>query len=330
VKALVTGGGGFLGRAIVHRLLERGAEVRTLARGDYPELVATGAEQHRGDLVDSAVVDAAVAGCGVVFHVAAKAVMWGRLREVLDTNVTGTHNVLEACRRHGVSRIVYTSTPSVVHSGGDIEGADESLPYAETFHAHYPRTKAEAERAVLAANSPGLATVALRPHLIWGPGDTQLVPRIVERARTGTLRLVGDGSNRVDSVYIDNAADAHLLAADRLEPGAACAGRAYFITNGEPLPLAELVNGILAAAGLPPVERSVPLWLAWTAGALIEAAHRLLPLEGEPKMTRTIASHLATAHWYDISAARRDLGYRPGVSIQEGFDRLAEWFRDRA
>jgi nucleoside-diphosphate-sugar epimerase len=330
MKALVTGGGGFLGKAIVIRLVDRGWQVRTFNRGAYPELSAIGAEEVRGDLADRDAVDRAVAGCDVVFHVAAKAAMWGAYRDFVNTNVTGTNNVVSACRRSGVPELVYTSTPSVVHGGGDIEGGNESLPYATHYRAHYPKTKAEAERAVLAANSPDLATIALRPHLIWGPGDPHLVPQIVARARAGSLRFVGDGSNLVDSVVVDNAADAHLLACDRLAPGARCAGKAYFISNGEPLPISELVNRILAAAGVPPVRRTVPVWLAYGVGAAMEAAYGLLRLPGEPKMTRMIARHLATAHWYDLTAARSDLGYEPTVSIEQGLARLAEWFeRDR-
>jgi nucleoside-diphosphate-sugar epimerase len=325
MRALVTGGGGFLGKAIVERLVGRGSQVRTFNRSAYPELSAMGVEEIRGDLADRDAVERAVKGCDVVFHVAAKAAMWGANDDFVNTNVLGTEHVVSACRRHGVSRLVYTSTPSVVHGGDDIEGADESLPYPKRYHAHYPRTKAEAERAVLAANSLELATVALRPHLIWGPGDPHLVPQIVSRARQGTLRFVGDGSNRVDSVVVDNAADAHLLACDRLAPDAPCAGRAYFISNGEPLPISELVNRILAAAGLPPVRRTVPVWLAYGAGAAMEAVYGLLRLPGEPKMTRMIARHLATAHWYDLTAARRDLGYRPTVTIEEGLTRLEEW-----
>jgi nucleoside-diphosphate-sugar epimerase len=285
-----------------------------------------GAHRIRGDIADPEVVATAVAGCDVVFHVAAKAALWGPREEFERTNVVGTRNVLQACRRHGVAKLVYTSTPSVVHGGGDIEGADESLPYPSRFHADYPRTKAIAEREVLAASSPELATVALRPHLIWGPGDTQLTAQVVARRRAGTLRLVGDGSSLVDTTYIANAVDAHVLAEGRLAPGAACAGRVYFISNGEPRPLREMFNGILEAAGLDPIDRSVPAWLAWTLGAALEAAYRVLPLRGEPVMTRSIASHLATAHWYDISAARRDLGYEPRVSIDEGFRRLKLFF----
>jgi len=224
-RTLVTGGGGFLGKAIVRRLVANGDRVRTLQRGHYPELEALGVECVRGDIADAEVVDRAVAGCDHIFHVAAKVEMWGRPEPFRRVNVLGTGNVLGAMRRHGVPTLVFTSSPSVVHAGEDIEGVDESLPYPTDYEAAYPQTKAEAERMVLAANSPDLATTALRPHLIWGPEDTNLVARIVERARAGQLRLVGDGSKLVDTIYIDNAVDAHLLAAAQLAPGAACAGR---------------------------------------------------------------------------------------------------------
>jgi nucleoside-diphosphate-sugar epimerase len=327
VRALVTGGGGFLGKAIVKGLLDLDWSVVTLQRGRYPELDALGAEQHRGDLADEDAVFAAAAGCDAVFHVAAMTVLWGAYRDFHRSNVLGTRHVVSACRRHAIPKLIFTSTPAVVHAGDHLEGIDESAPYASSFDSHYPRTKAEAEQMVLAANSPELSTVALRPHLIWGPEDTQLVPRIVERARNGTLRLVGDGSNLVDTVFIDNAVHAHLLACELLEAHAPCAGKPYFITNGEPLPLREIINRILEAAGEPPVERSIPFGIAWAVGAVFEAGHRLLSLRGEPRMTRMMARHLATAHWYDISAARRDIGYEPAVSVDEGFERLRGWLR---
>jgi nucleoside-diphosphate-sugar epimerase len=308
VKALVTGGSGFLGGAVVRCLVERGWAVRSFQRRHSPALAALGVEQRQGDLADAAAVEAAVAGCETVFHVAARAVLWGPPREFQATNVAGTANVLAACRRSGVRRLVFTSTPSVVHGGRHLEGIDESAPYAERFESPYPATKCAAEREVLAANGHELATVALRPHLIWGPGDPQLVARIVVRARAGRLWLVGDGSNLVDTTYLDNAAAAHILACERLRPGAPCAGRAYFITNGEPRPIVEILNRILAAAGA------------------VETVYRLLRLDGEPPLTRMLVRHLATAHWYDISAARRDLGYEPQISLDEGFERLREWF----
>lgn len=329
MTTLVTGGGGFLGGAIVRRLVDRGDTVRTLQRGDYPELEALGVECVRGDIADPEVVDRAVAGCDAVFHVAAKVEMWGPREPFRLANVVGTDNVVAAMRRHRVRRLIFTSSPSVVHGGSDIEGADESLPYAEHYEAHYPETKAESERMVLAADGAELSTVALRPHLIWGPGDTNLLPPIVERARRGQLRLVGDGDNLVDTVYIDNAVDAHIAAAERLAPGAPCAGRAYFITNDDPRPVKEIINGFVTAAGLDPIERSVPVGVAMAAGWVFETLHRIAPTSGGPRMTRFLAQHLSTAHWYDISAAKRDLGYEPRVSIDEGMERLREWLREQ-
>lgn len=328
MRALVTGGGGFLGGAIVRKLLARGDAVVSLARGDYPALREAGVETHRGDIADLEAVTRAARGCEVLFHVAAKAGVWGPREAYERANVHGTRNVIAACQALCVPRLVYTSTPSVVHAGGDIEGADETLPYPDHFATHYPRTKAEAERAVLAANGPALSTVALRPHLVWGPDDNNLVPRIVDRGRSGRLRFVGP-PKRVDTVYVDNAADAHLLAADRLGPDAACAGRAYFVSNDEPRTLDEMVNGILAAAGVPPVSRRISPRLAYAVGALLEAIYGLLRLKREPMMTRFVAEQLSTAHWYDIGAARRDLGYAPQVSIDEGLERLRRWFADR-
>jgi nucleoside-diphosphate-sugar epimerase len=332
MNALVTGGGGFLGSAIVRRLCARGDRVRSLARHRYPGLEALGVTQHQGDVADAAAVAAAAAGCDEVFHVAARAGLGGRYEDYHRTNVVGTENVLAACRRHGVGRLVYTSSPSVVFNGRDMEGVDESVPYPAHYEAHYPRTKALAERLVLRANGPALATVALRPHLIWGPGDNHLIPRILARARSGRLRRVGRASPLIDSTYIDNAADAHLLAADRLaspprQGGEAVAGKAYFLSQGEPLPLWDLVNRILQAAGLGPVTRTVPFGVAYAAGWVLEAVYVVLWRQDEPPMTRFLARELATAHWFDIGAARRDLGYEPAVSTEEGLRRLERYFR---
>ncbi|MDP9396613.1 MAG: NAD-dependent epimerase/dehydratase family protein [Actinomycetota bacterium] len=323
MTVLVTGGSGFLGSAIVRGLLARSATVRSLARSPAPELETLGVEVVRGDIADRHAVDRALAGCELVFHVAAKAGMWGAYAAYATSNIEGTRHVLDACRRHGVRRLVYTSTPSVVHRGVDIEGGDERLPYATRFDSPYPATKAIAEQMVLAANDAGLATVALRPHLLWGPGDTQLVPRILERARRGQLRLVDRGRAVVDVTYVDNAAHAHLLAADRLHPGSLVAGRAYFIAQGRPLPVRDLLGRILAAAGLPPATASVPFAVAYAAGATAEVVWRLLGREAEPPMTRFLARQLATSHWFDLTAARCDLGYEPPVSLEEGLARLA-------
>jgi nucleoside-diphosphate-sugar epimerase len=325
MRALVTGGGGFLGSAIVRLLKERGDEVRSFSRGEYPELARLGVTQFRGDLADRDALVRGAEGCDIVFHAAAKAGIWGSSADYYRTNVTGTENVVAACLHLGIGRLVYTGSPSVVFDGQDVEGGNESLPYPTHYDAHYPRTKAMAEKLVLAADSPGLATVSLRPHLIWGPGDNHLVPRIIARARAGRLRRIGRRPCLVDTVYVDNAAKAHILAADRLLPGGKISGKAYFITNNEPLPLWEMVDRILAAAGMPPVTRSIPAGAALAAGALCEALWSVLKLSGEPPMTRFVAREMATAHWFDISAARRDLGYEPEITIDEGLKRLENW-----
>ena len=330
MKVLVTGGGGFLGGAIVRQLLERGDTVRSYSRAAYPELARLGIDQLQGDLADQEALCKAAQGCEIIYHVAAKPGIWGSYQEFHQANVTGTENVLEACRLHGINKLVYTSSPSVVFDGRDVTGGDESLPYPAHFEAHYPHTKALAEQLVLGANGPDLATVALRPHLIWGPGDNHLVPRIIAKGRAGKLRRIGNRPCLVDTVYVDNAARAHLLAGDKLTPGSAIAGRAYFISNGEPIPLWEMVNFILAAADLPPVTRTISTQMAYAAGSLCEGIWSLFKLSGEPPMTRFVAQELATAHWFNIDAARRDLGYAPEISINEGLVKLREWLRGQA
>ncbi|HKQ48325.1 MAG TPA: NAD-dependent epimerase/dehydratase family protein [Phycisphaerae bacterium] len=323
MKALVTGGGGFLGRAICEMLRARGDSVRSLARGEYPELATLGVECVRGDVTDAQAVVAACKDCDVVFHVAAKAGIWGRYEDYHRPNVVGTQNVLAACQSQGVSRLVYTSSPSVVFDGRDMEGVDESAPYPKYYDAHYPQTKAIAEQLVLDAAGPNLRTVALRPHLIWGPRDNHLVPRILARARS--LRRIGTANKLVDSTYIDNAARAHVLAADQLSANPAISGRAYFISNGEPRPIWDLINAILAAGNLPPVTRSVPRGLAFAAATITESLWRLLRSSSEPRLTRFLVKELTTAHWFNLSAAKRDFGYEPVVTINEGLIRLKAW-----
>jgi nucleoside-diphosphate-sugar epimerase len=329
MKVLVTGGGGFLGGALCRALLARGDLPVSFQRRRSAALDALGVEQRLGDLADADAVRAAAAGVDAVLHNAAKAGQWGSKREYFSANVDGTDHVIQACRAHGIARLVYTSTPSVTHSGRTpVEGGNErDTPYGEHFKAWYPASKKLAEQRLLAANDATLATVALRPRLIWGPGDTQLLPRLVDRALAGRLRFVGDGDNRMDTTYIDNAVDAHLLALDALRPGAACAGRAYFISNGEPLSAREIVNDLLRAADVPEVDASIPFGAAYAIGAVLEAGWRLLRLDGEPPMTRFLAEQLSTPHWYDISASARDFGYVPRITIAEGLARTAAWWR---
>ena len=329
MNILVTGGAGFLGQALCRALLAQGHAVASFSRSRHAALDALGVRQLQGDLADRDAVLAAFAeGFDAVLHNAAKAGTWGSQRSYFDANVTGTRNVIAACRAHGIGKLVHTSTPSVVHRATHpVEGASaDEVPYGEGVKAHYAATKIIAEREVLAANDAALATVALRPRLIWGPGDTQILPKLVARARSGRLRLVGNGDNLVDTTYIDNAAQAHLQALACLQPGAACAGRAYFISNGEPWPLREVLNGLLRAADAPEVRKTIPFRVAYALGAACEGAWSALPLSGEPPMTRFLAEQLSTAHWYSMAPATRDFGYVPKVSMMEGLERLRASF----
>ena len=335
--ALVTGGTGFLGLRIVERLLAQGRPVSVLARTPAPDLEARGVRFFRGSIDDPKIVESACAGTGTVFHVAAKVGVWGRYADYFSVNILGTRAVLEGCRKAGVPRLIHTSTPSVVYNGLDLAGADESLPLTTRCPCAYPLTKAVAEREVLAANSPGLRTVSLRPHLIWGPGDPHLIPRLLERARSGRLRIVGSGENRVDMVQVENVVDAHLLAeaslagvrpaGQGLDTQPAACGRAYFITNGQPVSLWGWINELLASLGRPRVTRRISLPAATVIGAACEAAWRILPLSGEPPLTRFVAAELAKDHWFDISAARRDLGYFPRISMAAGTAELVGWIK---
>lgn len=325
-RVAVTGGGGFIGRNLVRQLLARGSETLVIGRGSYPELEQSGAIIVSGDIRDRVFLEQAFEGCDTVFHVAAKAGIWGSRDEYFAINLTGTENVLAACRRNRVANLIYTSTPSVVFAGRDIVGGDESLPYPDKFLCHYAASKAAAERAILAANGPGLTTVALRPHLVWGPGDTNLIPRLVERGRKGLLKRVGEGRNLVDISYIDNVVDAHLLAAENLAGSGTAGGRAYFISQGEPVNLWGWIDEFFGLLGVPPVAKSVTFRQARLAGGFLEMAYALLRLESEPLMTRFLAGQLAHSHWFSIAAASRDLGYSPRVTTAEGLRRTAEWF----
>ena len=322
---LVTGGGGFLGSALIRMLVARGENVRSFSRSRHSALDAMGVAQIQGDLADAEIFRRACQGVDLVFHVAAKAGVWGAYDSYYQANVTGTQNVLQACRANGVGRLIYTSSPSVVFDGSDMEGVDESVPYPQNYQAHYPRTKAMAEQMVRQAASRRLRTIALRPHLIWGPADNHLVPRIIQRARR--LRRVGEGNNKVDTIYVDNAAHAHILAAEALAGRPELSGRVYFISQDAPIGLWDMVNAILAAADLPPVARHISAARARRIGTLLEWLYRTFRLPGEPAMTRFVAEELATSHWFDIRAAKQDLGYRPLISTEEGLRRLQQWLQ---
>ena len=324
MKALVTGGGGFLGRHLVSALLARGDEVVSYSRGRYPALEARGAVCAQGDLLDRAALAHACRNVDVVFHAAAKAGIWGDAREYWRTNVEGTESVLDACRIARVRSLVFTSSPSVCFDGKDHRMAGGDLPYPAKFLAEYPRTKMEAEKRVLGANGRnGLATVALRPHLVVGPDDPHLLPRLVARAKAGKLAVVGDGRNEVALTWVGNAVDAHLAAADRLSPGAPHAGQAYFVAQSEPVVLWTWIGDLLERLGAPRPTRRVPLALAYATGAAMEAWWGLARRPGEPPMTRFLALELARSHSYDMRPAERDFGYRERVSMAAATEMLA-------
>jgi nucleoside-diphosphate-sugar epimerase len=324
MKVLVTGGGGFLGQAICRQLVARGHQVRSMSRQRYPALDALGVEQRSGDIASLDLVVEAASGVDAVVHSAGRVGTWDRLEDYYETNVRGSDNVLAACELNEIDRLVFTSSPSVVHNGADLEGVDESIPYATHFSSPYARTKALAEQHILAANGAQLATVALRPHFVWGPGDPNLLPRILGRARRGQLRLIGDAPKKIDTVYVDNAAEAHVLALDRLGVGAPIAGKAYFISQGEPITHEALISSWLKADGFPPETRRMPLGVARLLAAAMEATYSLLRIRREPPLTRFMVEQLSTAHWFNIDAARRDLGYAPRVSMAEGLARLSQ------
>ena len=319
MKILVTGGGGFVGGYVIERLLARGYAVRSIGRSSQPQLEAQGVEVVCGDLTDAAAVSAACEGVDAVFHVAARAGVWGSWESYYQPNVVGTRNVVAACREQGVGRLIYTSTPSVVFNGQSIRGGDESLPYGKNWLCHYAHTKAIAEAEALAANSETLKIVALRPHLIFGPGDPHLLPRVLASVQAGRLKIVGDGRSRVDVSYVGNVADAHLDAFDALAAGKG-AGQAYFISQGESVEMWPWLNSILEGLGHAPLTSKIPLPVAYTVGALCEGLWKVLGRRDEPPITRFVAVELAKDHYFDISAARRDLGYLAKTPMVEALN----------
>jgi len=324
MKVLVTGGGGFLGRAVVEKLAARGHSVRTVSRGDYPDLRALGVEHFRGDLLDRQKIEDAVAGCDVVVHAAAKPGEWGKYQDFYDANVTGTDYVIDACRKCGVQKLVFTSSPTAVLSGKPQEGIDESEPYPQKYYSPYAETKAISEQHVMAANDATLATVSLRPRLVWGARDPNILPRITEMQRQGRLRIIGTGEQKIDCTYIDNASEAHVLAVDKIAIGSPIAGKVYFISNGEPIAVKDFINKIMDAYGLPPVTAHVPFGVVYNVGAMCESLYRSVGAKNTPPMTRMAALAMGIPSWFSIEAARRDLGYNPEVSIETGMKLLKE------
>ncbi len=322
-KVMVTGGGGFLGKAIVKKLIEQGADVSSFSRSRYVELDRIGVRQTQGDLANPTDVMNAAKGMDIVFHVAALPGIWGAWDTYFNVNVTGTINVIQACLQHNVRQLIYTSSPSVVFDDTDMEGVDESVPYPDKYLAAYPETKALAEKEVIKAAQDGLPSIILRPHLIWGPEDNHLVPKIISRANR--LKIVGPMDDLVDTIYVDNAADAHVLAAQKLAQRPELSGNIYFISQDDPISKWTLANEFLAAAGKPPISGRMSEKTAYAAGWVFEQIYRVLRIESDPPMTRFAAKELATSHWFDISRAKQDLGYTPKISIQEGLCRLKAW-----
>ncbi len=325
-KALVTGGGGFVGSHIVRQLLEDGVECLVVGRNRYPEIEALGARCLKGDIGDISFLRKSFAAVDTVFHVAALAGIWGPWKQYHQVNVVGTQNVIDACRDAKVSRLVYTSTPSVVFNGDDIVYGDERLPYARKFLCNYARSKVVAEKNVLESSGEpdGFLSCAIRPHLVWGPGDPHLIPRLLERGRSGDLRKIGNCTNLVDISYVENVAEAHLLAARNLETCRSAAGKAYFISQGKAVNLWDWIDELFQQMGVPEIQSRVPFPVAYMAGYMLEAVHHVFAAEKEPKMTRFLAEQLARSHCFSIANAEKDLGYVPRVSTEEGMRRLQE------
>jgi len=324
MNIIVTGAGGFLGRNLANGLLSKGHKVRNFSRRNHLPLQAMGVETICGDLQNASEVMAAFQGIDAVFHVASRVGIWGDYDEYYRTNVVGTGNVIKACRANGITKLIYTSTPSVVFDGNDILRADETKPYALKFYNDYSRTKTLAEQKVLQANDETLSTVALRPHQIIGPDDPHLVPRLVNAAKRGRLKIVGTGKNLVDVTYIQNAVEAHLLAFEKLSPQSSVAGQAYFIGQERPVVLWDFINKILTRYNLSPITKRVPEKVALNMGALFEAWYRFFKINGEPPMTRFVALQFSRSHYFSHEKAKNDFGYDPKISIEQALDLTTE------
>ena len=323
MRVLVTGATSLVGSAVVNLLQDRGDSVTVLQRRSSGLDVT----EHLGDIANRTAVTAAMTGVDAVVHVAGRAAATGEWALFEDTNVLGTRNVIDAARDAGVTRFVHVSSPSVAHSGQSLVGAPAGPADPEHARGHYARSKAQAELIALGANSASMSVVAIRPHLIWGPGDTQLVGRIVDRARSGRLAIVGSGASLIDTIYIDNAAEALVAALDRAPE---LGGRAFVVTNGQPRPVREVLDRIVMAAGVERPRIKVPYRVAHTGGLVVDRVWEHRKIESDPPMTSFLAEQLGTAHWFDQRETRRALKWRPKVTMEEGFRRLAASFQDEA
>lgn len=321
MKVLVTGGGGFLGSNIVKALLKRGYEVTSFSRGHYPHIIEMGAKEIRGDIQNYNDIKNAFTGMDAIFHVAGKVGVWGKYKDYFNTNVLGTHHVVKACREHGIKKLVFTSSPSVVIGKDDLNNVDESIEYPKEYVFHYGKTKALAEQYIMQANDKELATVSIRPHLIFGPGDQNLFPRVVKTARDGKLKIIGDGENKVDIIYIDNAVDAHLQAFDALDFDSSVAGKTYFVGQEKPVKLWELVNTILDSHGIKPLNSKISTNTAYNIGAILEGIYRVLRIKQDPPMTRFIAMNMAKSHYFKHDNAKNDFGFEPKIDIETALKR---------
>jgi len=319
-RALVTGGGGFVGSHIVKQLLDRNVEPLVIGRNPYPAIESLGVTCVVGDICDKSFMEKQARNIDTVFHVAAMAGIWGKWQDYYRVNVLGTENVIHACKANNVKRMVYTSTPSVVFNGDNIVNGNEKLPYATKPLCNYAKSKILAEKAVLESSSKeeDFHTCAIRPHLVWGPGDPHLVPRLLERGRKQQLKRVGTCTNIVDISYVENVAEAHLLAAANLETTQTASGKAYFISQGTPVNLWQWIDELFLKMDVPDIRSRVPFRLAYSAGILLEGWHHLFAKHKEPKMTRFLAEQLAKSHWFSIEQAKNDLGYSPRVSTEDG------------
>jgi nucleoside-diphosphate-sugar epimerase len=324
MNALVTGGGGFIGSALVKELVNKGLRVTSFSRNDYPALRKTGIDVKQGDLSDCDSVVQACKDKDIIFHVAAKAGISGCYRDYYRTNVIGTSNIIHACKMNNIKYLIYTSSASVVFGGSNIEGADESIPYPARPVSYYTATKGLAEQLILNANSPNLRTLSLRPHLVYGRGDNHLLPRIISRAENGKLRKIGKGKNLVDVSYIDNVVAAHINAAQAIIHNFEVAGKPYFITNGDPVLLWDFLDEILQISGLEPLKKRIPVWTAYMFSLGDEIIHKTLLKSSDPVLTRFLVSELTRSHWFDISQARRLLNYNPEISNMESLKKMAE------